>query len=80
MNCPTCGDPQNDVLDSRKNPENVWRRRQCRACKATWSTIETANPSDAVIEAVVDGLVKAAREITTAFITLKKMKSRGGTG
>jgi transcriptional regulator NrdR family protein len=80
MNCQTCGEPVNDVVDVRKNPENVWRRRKCRKCGATWSTVESANPSDAVLYTVIDGLRQAQAEITDAMATLKKVRSRGGAG
>lgn len=79
MNCQKCGG-KGDVVDSRPGPEDVWRRRQCRACGRRWTTVECANPSDAVIMAVIDGLVDSVREITDAMATLKKVKSRGGVG
>jgi hypothetical protein len=79
MQCMKCGG-KGDVVDSRPQPEGTWRRRQCRVCGERWTTVESANPSDAVIMAVVDGLVDSVREITDAINTLKKIKSRGGVG
>lgn len=80
MNCPECGHPQNDVLDSRKNPENVWRRRQCRACKATWVTEERMSFSDNMIKAMMQDLDKASRAIGDVRQTINLNQRRGGTG
>jgi transcriptional regulator NrdR family protein len=80
MNCQTCGEPVNDVVDVRKNPENVWRRRKCRKCGATWSTVEAANPSDVAINTFLQMLTTAAIDIDQVFRQLKAMKSRGGAG
>jgi transcriptional regulator NrdR family protein len=79
MQCAKCNG-KGDVVDSRPQGADIWRRRQCRVCGERWTTVESANPSDAVIMAVVDGLVDATREIADAMTTLKKVKSRGGVG
>ena len=78
MICPVCGHPNNDVVDSRKSPEGIWRRRKCRNCEVTWTTQESANPTDAALRAVVDGLTDVIRETMDARQTLKKMLTRGG--
>lgn len=79
MNCQKCGG-KGDVVDSRPQGADTWRRRQCRACGERWTTVESANPSDAVIQAVVADLSDAIREIAGARATLMKMTTRGGVG
>lgn len=79
MNCKKCGG-KGDVVDSRPQGADVWRRRQCRACGESWTTVESANPSDAVILAVVDDMKEAIHCVADAMATLKKMKTRGGVG
>ena len=41
MKCPECDGPTK-VIDSRKKPEYLYRRRLCRACGARFSTKEVA--------------------------------------
>jgi len=77
MNCQKCGVGKGDVVDSRTQGADTWRRRRCRACGELWTTVET---SDAVIQAVVADLVDAVRLIVDAQATLKQVKSRGGVG
>ena len=36
MDCPYCGQPHSNVIDSRKNR----RRRECSLCKRKWTTYE----------------------------------------
>ena len=79
MNCLKCGG-KGDVVDSRPGPEGTWRRRQCRACGERWTTVESRNPSDAVIVAVVDDLKEAIHCVADTMATLKQIKSRGGAG
>lgn len=78
MNCTKCGGGKNDVVDTRPSAAGVWRRRQCRTCGDTWTTVEIANPSDAVIKAMSEEMVEAARKIMEAMTILKKMITRGG--
>lgn len=80
MNCPECRKDRNDVVDSRKNPETVWRRRKCRECGATWTTVERANPSDEVIDRFLELLASAAIDIDQVFRQLKATKTKGGLG
>lgn len=79
MNCQKCGG-KGDVVDSRPQGADTWRRRRCRGCGERWTTVESANPSDAVIQAVVADLVDAVKLIVDAQDTLKQVKSRGGVG
>lgn len=41
MKCPACDGPTK-VVDSRKKPEYLYRRRVCRACGTRFSTREVA--------------------------------------
>lgn len=78
MNCPECGHPANDVIDSRKNPGNVWRRRQCRVCKVIWVTEERMNFSDPAIIGMIQDLGAASQMINVVYQTLQSMRRRGG--
>ena len=41
MKCPSCNvDTGSDVKDSRRNSEGIWRRRICKGCGSTFSTLE----------------------------------------
>lgn len=40
MHCPSCQSTQTKVLDSRKLPEGVKRRRQCSKCRHIYFTME----------------------------------------
>lgn len=42
MRCPVC-DGATKIIDSRKEPDCVNRRRECTACKYRFSTIEIDN-------------------------------------
>lgn len=42
MRCPTCGQPESRVIDSRASEDTVRRRRECEACGRRWSTLERA--------------------------------------
>ena len=42
MRCPIC-DGATKIIDSRKEPDCVNRRRECTACKYRFSTIEIDN-------------------------------------
>jgi transcriptional regulator NrdR family protein len=79
MECQICGG-KGDVVDSRPQGVDWWRRRQCRQCGITWTTVESAHPSDAAIKAAVAALVDGVRQIVAVQNTLKKMITRGGVG
>jgi transcriptional regulator NrdR family protein len=40
MKCPKCGHPKCGVIESRKHPTWVRRRRQCPKCRWYWYTRE----------------------------------------
>jgi transcriptional regulator NrdR family protein len=80
MQCMKCGSEKDRVVDSRLQGGDVWRRRECRDCGERWTTVESAKPSDAVIQSMVDSLVESVREITGVMAILKKVRSRGGVG
>jgi transcriptional regulator NrdR family protein len=42
MPCPSCGKPTR-VVDSRRQEETCYRRRECKACKKRFSTQEISN-------------------------------------
>jgi len=42
VRCPTCGQPESRVIDSRASEDTVRRRRECEACGRRWSTLERA--------------------------------------
>jgi transcriptional regulator NrdR family protein len=79
MKCAKCNG-KGDVVDSRPQGADVWRRRQCRACGERWTTVESANPSDETIRRLLELLTSAAIDIDQVFRNLKAMKSRGGIG
>jgi hypothetical protein len=39
--CPSCGGTRWQVINSRPNPEGVWRRRQCRGCGERFTSQES---------------------------------------
>lgn len=45
--CPTCGQFESRVIDSRPTDANeaIWRRRQCRHCGEKFSTKESIVPT-----------------------------------
>jgi transcriptional repressor NrdR len=47
LSCPTCGDRQSSVIDSRPHPYHpgIWRRRRCDRCDATYDTLELVIPT-----------------------------------
>lgn len=58
----------------------IWRRRQCRACRERWTTVESAYPSDAALRSLDTALMLSASGIADARRILKEMLSRGGVG
>ena len=42
MNCPKCGCPDSEVVDSRKHPSYTNRRRDCCKCGFRFLTVEIA--------------------------------------
>lgn len=50
MNCLYCGS-DTSVVNSRRQKRNnqVWRRRQCKACKAVFTTLEAIDTPTALI-------------------------------
>lgn len=40
MNCPKCNSMQVVIVDTRPNPETVWRRRECLDCGFRFNTKE----------------------------------------
>ncbi len=40
MTCPHCTYSKTSVIDSRPKEGTTWRRRECDACHARWSTME----------------------------------------
>lgn len=40
MKCPTCGEPESKVIDSRSLGEEIRRRRECIKCKSRFTTYE----------------------------------------
>ena len=40
MTCPKCGSSQNHCVDSRGRNGSVWRRRECKACRYRFNTVE----------------------------------------
>jgi transcriptional regulator NrdR family protein len=51
MNCPVCGG-DTCVVDSRRNADNIKRRRKCLACKYQFPTLEIEE-DDYVMQTVV---------------------------
>lgn len=41
MNCPKCNYNKNTVIDTRKDKNNIYRKRQCKQCKYIWFTKES---------------------------------------
>lgn len=46
MNCPKCNHNKNIVLDTRKDKNNIYRKRKCKNCEHIWFTTESES-SDA---------------------------------
>ena len=42
MKCPYCGDMRTRVIDTTRNARGVRRRRECKACRKRFSTVERA--------------------------------------
>lgn len=80
MKCPECGHPVSDVVDSRPLEGQVWRRRKCRGCEMTWTTLEIANPSDGGIEAWLSTLNVALQAVEKVQKELRRVKTRPGKG
>lgn len=40
MKCPTCGEPESKVIDSRSLGDEIRRRRECTKCRARFTTYE----------------------------------------
>jgi transcriptional repressor NrdR len=42
MKCPYCGDTRTRVIDTTRSEQSIRRRRECKACKRRFSTVERA--------------------------------------
>lgn len=62
MFCPKCGKATN-VVDSRKKPEKVYRRRNCPHCSYSFSTMEVPVRLDMTPEKVVERLVERPAKV-----------------
>ena len=40
MKCPSCGEPESKVIDSRSLGDEIRRRRECTACRSRFTTYE----------------------------------------
>lgn len=40
MECPNCENPRTEVLESRKKPDTIRRRRECKRCGTRFTTYE----------------------------------------
>lgn len=58
--CPTCGQAQSSVIDTRPHPykAGVWRKRRCQACGTRFETLETITVSESDPR-----LIKHARDV-----------------
>jgi transcriptional repressor NrdR len=46
MDCLYCGHPKSRVIDKRKSPEGIRRRRECLKCKKRFTTYEKIGKGD----------------------------------
>jgi hypothetical protein len=44
--CPACGCNDTQVVNTRPSSGRIWRRRACRYCGRTWSTVERLRVED----------------------------------
>jgi transcriptional repressor NrdR len=49
MKCPSCGEPETKVIDSRSVGDGIRRRRQCIVCKSRFTTYERLQSANLLI-------------------------------
>ena len=49
MKCPSCGEPESKVIDSRGVGDGIRRRRECTACKFRFTTYERLQSTNLLI-------------------------------
>lgn len=71
MICPVCSADDSAVIESRKSPLGIRRRRDCQACGHHWSTVEV-DRSDLIETAIREALrvAKSGTRRTVASIPL----------
>lgn len=69
MNCPKCNHNKNTVLDTRKDKNNIYRKRKCKNCEHIWFTTESES-SDAKYDlqrAQYDTYKRKANDVTEGY-------------
>lgn len=74
MNCPKCQDDMTDVIDSRKKPLGVHRRRECLVCGYRYSTIEIDVKRFKLLQAMADQIHGFAEELDNLIEAKKGMQ------
>ncbi|MBM3183470.1 MAG: transcriptional repressor NrdR [Chloroflexi bacterium] len=49
MKCPSCGEPESKVIDSRSVGDGIRRRRECVVCKSRFTTYERLQSTNLLI-------------------------------
>lgn len=90
MKCPSCGDPDSKVLDSRmsKEMDTIRRRRECNKCGKRFSTAERIEEGLPLVvkkdgrrevfdrDKILGGLKKACEKRPIGYANLEKVVSR----
>lgn len=71
MQCPKCGGIESKCKDSRYKDHTVYRRRECLACGARFSTMEVSLESFQSMNLTSQGTLDAISEI---FRKLQRVK------
>lgn len=86
MRCPSCGNPESKVLDSRpvNEGQSIRRRRECLACQKRFTTFETIESIPFIVvkkdktrevfdrNKVLNGLIKACEKRP---VTMKQLEN-----
>jgi len=64
MQCPKCQDELPMVVDSRKKPYGVYRRRECLVCGHRYSTVEIDVKRYKLLQCVEDFVLDIAEELS----------------
>lgn len=69
--CPKCGLQTSKILESRKEPGVIRRRRQCPACSSTWTTLEAVVGQDAIN--TLDDIQRLIRETADVRVAVEDL-------
>lgn len=75
--CPSCGLRNSRILETRQEPGGLFRRRKCKVCDATWTTVETMADKDAIpVRASLEKIAAEVADLKTGVEALLRQAKR----